>query len=333
MDKKALLIGVGMMVLIGGVIAGANYLLIDTSQETEYNAVETQRKIDSAGQPSFPTKQLAASSDPISHPDDLKPKSTGEASSLGMVRGAVQQAGGTSPGSPSQSAAEAAQSLDAQGVLKGIREDGGDVPDAQSGLTNSRIRQIMQEVVDGVHQMQPVWYNEFLANKYLKQYADQYDKDRDFPAFLTHIGKSKAFRDMLKEHYKTKAMRSLTSEMFADKNLREDLLKLFFHVQDHPYVIKLVSLYGQGAGLPSTMVKTAKSKSGTKPVAKKRRQTRPRSRPQKLRKIGYEGYQGGDAKGAKKPAKQGGAPPGMPDMSNIDKSQIPPEYQKLLEKR
>ncbi len=341
MDKKALLVGVATMGFFGAAIAGVYHLVIGREPPAEYEAVDTSRDM------GFPTARGKKAATPggssAPPPGEVSrnaapwdtPSGKAGGSSLGFVQGKGRVAESGGPGGSPESAKAAAAAGDIGGMLRSFKENGGDVPDAGGDLTEAQIRNVLQDVVDGVHNMQPDLYEDFLDNKYLKRIAERYDKTKDFKRFIKDLGLSKSFYKMLKAHAKTRALKDLTKEMFRDKSLKKDLLRIFFQEDDNPYLLPLVAKFGQAAGLPSVMVKTAQSKSKAAPpqTAKKKRRA-PRSRPT-LRKVGYGGYEDGKSSGQGAPAKGKTIQMptgGMPKIPAGMEGQIPDEYKKYLPK-
>lgn len=315
-DKKALLTGAVILVFLGATAAGVYHVLIGSKGQQEFTAVESSRDIGfpstSPQTASAPSRQTAGR---IAPPKDWdQTPSSAEQSSLGFIKGKAQGAGGPAISEPAPSAAEAATAGDVEGLLREIKEEGGAVPSAGGeALTSKAIRNIMQQVVDGVHSLQPTWYEEFLGNKYLKRIADRYDKSNDFPRFLKDIGTSKSFYHMVKAHYKSRSMKELTQEMFRDKGLKKDLFRIFFEEKAVKHVFPLIARFGSSAGLPSTFVKTAKAEtSKIKSQPEKRlikRRTRPRSK--KLKKMSLDGGYGSADSGDSK--NSGATPDTIPD--------------------
>jgi hypothetical protein len=228
------------------------------------------------------------------------------------------------------------QKGDIGGMLKGMKDNKAQVAGAGAEkMSAGQIREVMQTVVDGVHNLQPTWYDDFLDNKYLKRIADRYHKTNDFGRFLKDIGSSKSFYRMMKAKYKTGAMKSLTSDMFRDKRLKKDLTTIFFEQEGVSHILPLIARFGAKAGLPDLMVKTAKSKTkNTTSKRRKKRKTRPRPT---LKKVGMNGFEGSGGQAGASAGGSGlgaggnkGAGGKMPE--GFDPSQIPPEYQKYLKK-
>lgn len=172
--------------------------------------------------------------------------------SLNFIRNAEgMSAGEEASGQPSDEAAAAAARGDAKGLVAGLDKDTG------KGMERKAVRSLMQKVVDTVHQAQPRWYNEFLANKELKGIADAYDKGQDFPSFLSQLAKSKPFRAMLKKRSNTSQLRGLTKKLLTDREIGPKLEELFFAHAKDPDVLDAVREFGPGAGLPGELLSYA----------------------------------------------------------------------------
>jgi len=349
MDQKAAVVGGVILAFLGATAAGVYYLVIGQSGEEDFTAVETSQNISFPSSPKGATLQDTAPSaqgreplERIPPPNDWGGGQRRDArqpqSSLGFVSGGdVKGADHIAGAENSEEAAEAMQKGDIGGMLKGMKENKGQVAGAGAEqMSSGQIREVMQTVVDGVHNLQPTWYEDFLANKYLKRIADRYHKTNDFARFLKDLGTSKAFYAMVKNKYKTGAMKSLTRDMFRDKRLGKDLTTIFLEQESVSHAYPLISRFGAAAGLPEMMVKTAKSKTKTSGSAYDKRKSVRKARQRKtLRKVGMNGFE--DSGNSSGPAalgaatKTGGAPKGgMPE--GFDPSKIPPEYQKYLKK-
>ncbi|MBI3299419.1 MAG: hypothetical protein HYZ75_14725 [Elusimicrobia bacterium] len=237
--------------------------------------------------------------------------------SLGFVRGAGGLgAGGGAGQDVSPEAAAAAAAGDAKGLIAGLKAD------ADKGMGKKAVRELMQWVVDTVHKAQPRWYNEFLDNDELKGIADTYDKTMDFPSFVRQLGRSPAFRGMLKRRNNTSQLRQLTKKLLDDEEHGSKLSELFFaHAKDAD-VIASVRQFGPGAGLPSELLDFAGA-------APRRRAAKPKvggSRPKLQPRSGF----GGGFKGNSRQSDSGGGDESQLP-AGIDASQLQ-QYQKYLKK-
>ncbi|TPW19570.1 MAG: hypothetical protein FD126_2553 [Elusimicrobia bacterium] len=240
--------------------------------------------------------------------------------SLNFIRNAEGMSTGSEggPGQPSDEAAAAAARGDAKGMMEGLQKDG------EKGMSKKASRALMQKVVDKVHQAQPRWYNEFLANKELKGIADAYDKGMDFGAFLSQLAKSKPFRAMLKKRSNTSQLRGLTKNLLSDKEVGPKLEELFFAHAKDPDVLDSVREFGPGAGLPSELLSFAG-------VGAKKTAAKPKlgAGKMKLQPRAF-GSKGGFSKGGNADADAGGGGEGeMPE--GVDPAMLQ-QYQKYMKK-
>lgn len=268
---------------------------------------------------SFPARARPTSADEsaekLAAPDEWQPRpktGKGEAGgSLSFIRGGQGMEPG-SPGGPGNTSAEAAAAAargDAKGMMEGLQT-------GQQGLEKKAVRALMQKVVDTVHQAQPRWYNEFLANRELKAIADTYDKTSDFASFLRQLGKSPAFTSMLKKRHNTPQMRALTKKLMGDEGTGSKLEELFFAHAKDPDVIGSIRQFGPGSGLPAELMEYVGS---AKKAAKAKAAT---NRP-KLQ-LQQRGFSGGFSS-KQEQSSSGGAPEG------VDPAMLQ-QYQKYMKK-
>lgn len=302
---------VGMLALgAAGVVAG----LISAFKPQSAREAEA---VTAPAAASFPNRKAGAadmSAEKMSAPEDWggnkAARKAGDQApgSLNFIRNAEGMSTGAEAGGdqPSDEAAAAAARGDAKGMMAGLQKD------EEKGLTKKATRAMMQKVVDKVHQAQPRWYNEFLANKELKGIADAYDKGMDFGAFLSQLAKSKPFRAMLKKRSNTSQLRGLTKNLLTDRDVGPKLEELFFAHAKDPDVLDAVREFGPGAGLPGELLSFAGA--GTKKTAAKpklgsgKMKLQPRAFGSKG---GFSSSSGGDSEGGGEQAIPEGVDPAM----------------------
>lgn len=313
MDNKAIAAALGF-IAVAGLAALGVFKLISSGSSGDPSAIEADGF-------EFPDQQLALkipARRAAAARATSRPPSSHRGSSLAFVRAGsgYRSSRGAAGAGISPDARAAAEQGDIEGVMKGLRAQGEDIPDISSAgsMSDRETRKLMQKVVDKVKASQPKWYAEFLAKKSLRRIADRYHKTNDFKRFLRDIGRSKSFEAMLKRKYRTKSMKRLTKKLLRGRETGPDLLRLFFKHGDDPAVVKLVPRYGRAAGLPTDMIMAAKKASGAIGKAKRRSRKRP-----KLKSIRY----------------QGGSPPPMEPLSlpPPDTRQIIQEQLKNLPQR
>lgn len=316
MESKTLVMVVMLGIGAAGVV-GAMLSIFKPPTVRETEAVTAPSAV-----ASFPTRNRRAAADEsaekLAAPDDWQPRpraGKGQANgSLSFIRGGQGMETGAAggPGGTSEEAAAAAARGDAKAVMAGLKQD----EEGQPGLGKKAVRALMQKVVDTVHDAQPRWYNEFLANRELKAIADTYDKTQDFGSFLRQLSKSPAFTGMLKKRKGTSQMRALTKKLMSDKATGPQLEELFFAHAKDPDVIGSIRQFGPGSGLPAELMEyvgAPSKKSKAKPVS---------NRP-KLQ-LNQRGFGGGFGS-SKQESATGGTPEG------VDPAMLQ-QYQKYLKK-
>ena len=225
-------------------------------------------------------------------------------------------------GNLSGDASKAAAKGDAAGVMGGLKDQ--NAADKKAQEENGRkaadfTREVMQAVVDAVHELQPGWYKEFLKNKELKKIADDYDATKDFRAFVGALAASEGFDAMLAAKSRLAGMRSLVKSLFSDSKLAKNLDRVFADNIDDANLAKLVKQYGRKCTLPQDMVARASGGDAPQEKPKKKPAAPQRSKPtfKPLNKGGF----GGGGFGQQQQPLGGGRPPTSslkPEDINLD---------------
>ncbi|PCI40002.1 MAG: hypothetical protein COB53_02155 [Elusimicrobia bacterium] len=319
MDKKTALAAFATILLFGAVTAGGMFVFLKPSGEDEAKAPLGSAFSGIQKRPAAPEKALAAPAGWGKKPPVRARPPRPSGGSLGFIKKDKSFIGGHSGKKDTLEAL--AKKGDAKALVEGLR----DAQEEENGsLSNRAIRDVMQKVVDAVHEDQPRWYKQFLYNKNLKEIADRYDQDNDFGAFVRLLSKSKPFKTMLKSKSKKSAMKELIGSVISDPEIGPTLKQILSEKRDDRNLIGLLETYGQNAGVPADLLKVA-GVSVNRMKKKKRRSAR-RSRP-KLRKRGFNGYDGKSA--AKKGSSTEKAPPQMPPGVTPEMME---KYQKYLKK-
>lgn len=261
-------------------------------------------------------------------PTTTAPVQTGPSSLSFIQKGeGVEGAGGTGAGvGTTKDAEQAAARGDASGVMSELRK--GNESDRRAAAT--RTRATMQAVVDAVHEAQPSWYREFLSHRELKRIADQYDRNKDFRAFVGALADSGAFMKMLAAKAGTSGMRTVVRSIFGDERLARDVRRVADENADEPKLAALVKKYGRKCGLPKDLLAGAGADAAEEPapVAAPKTTRRAASAP-KLQLKAFDNGRGSSA-GQFRGGQLGGgqqqqqAPPGLPP--GVDVEQLKKQY-------
>jgi hypothetical protein len=153
---------------------------------------------------------------------------------------------------------EAARAGDAKGLFSSLRRESeagkGHSLDGKAGPWAEAARETMQKVVDAVHKLRPDWYDEFLADKRLKEAADRYAASLDFRAFVAALAASRGFHSMLAAKAGSRPMLDLVSSLTADQALYKELTDLFYDELEDRRFVALMRRYGKACGIPQALL-------------------------------------------------------------------------------
>ncbi|MFA6091992.1 MAG: hypothetical protein WCU88_05160 [Elusimicrobiota bacterium] len=160
---------------------------------------------------------------------------------------------------PGKDASQAAAEGDAAGVVAGLRGD-----EQQTRRSKrERTRGVMQSVVNAVHEIQPAWYKEFLADASLKKIADNYARSQDFSAFLASLASSKRFQAMLGAKAGTRGMQELVRALIDDDTSSRGIRSIVEEHADDPNLSYLLRRHGRRCGLPEELLSIASADAGS----------------------------------------------------------------------
>ncbi|MBI5244948.1 MAG: hypothetical protein HY922_14875 [Elusimicrobia bacterium] len=259
-DKKSvILLGAVMALVTCGALALLFVFMKPAGvKESELPGSSTTRFPDAGPRPTSGPMQ---SSSDARAPDPEQPQAGGP-SGLGFINKDpnVRGSAGKSQAELSADAAKAAAKGDASGLLANLKEENAaekKASEQEAAKAADFTRDVMQSVVDTVHDNQPGWYGEYLRNKALKKIADDYDATKDFPAFVAALAKSASFSKMLAAKAAVTGMGSLVKSLFSDPALAKKLYRVFDDNIKDPNLLTLVNKYGKKCRLPQDMLSKA----------------------------------------------------------------------------